>query len=230
MKTLIRIAILGAIFPVTQLVAAQEKTAVRANEKPTVEQRVTVGSCNVKFTDYYGGQIKGPIQNTLDVPSYRYEAPAPVKNSIDGILEVTLLCYDTEKNFPYPKEGAVRFDEKQNKWVKDLSAEVDKASDPSLYRELDKARHIYNIQAKNSNGFIYTWDETTGEPEQRERNVTYCLVHSPKAICGGASGMRLSNPKSDMVPFITKILRSMEFIDDAPQGSGASPTTIQKNE
>ncbi|MFL9927648.1 hypothetical protein PQR62_25505 [Herbaspirillum lusitanum] len=79
---------------------------------------------------------------------------------------------------------------------------------------LSKGTKVYQLQAINSQGYVVTVDDINGDPKTRDREMYFCLVRPPKAICGQGRAMRLSKPKSDFLPLAMEILRSVEFIDD----------------
>lgn len=143
-------------------------------------------------------------------------------------LQVNMQCYNSA-DLHFPKGLNVRFDSTKKIWVKDFS-ERSYADDAESYKKLDKASRVYNIQAKNSNGYVYTEDDLIGEEWQRDRNMHFCLLRPPKALCGDAPVMRLNDPKSNVLPYVLQILRSIEFIDDAPpeQPSAVPDARVQE--
>lgn len=84
------------------------------------------------------------------------------------------------------------------------------------YKKLDKASDVYTIQAKNSSGFVYTEDDLTDYKWLRKRTMHFCLLHPPKALCGEGTIMQPNDPKSNVLPYLLDILRSIEFIADKP--------------
>lgn len=80
---------------------------------------------------------------------------------------------------------------------------------------------IYDIQTPNASGWAHTTDDTAVAEERAERRLRYCIYHGDRAICGGSTvgGLTTINrhPEADRTPYVLKILRSIQFLDDAPQ-------------
>ncbi|MFL9927672.1 hypothetical protein PQR62_25625, partial [Herbaspirillum lusitanum] len=63
--------------------------------------------------------------------------------------------------------------------------------------ERDKKLHskgtkVYQLKALNSQGYVVTVDDINGDPKTRDREMYYCLIRPPKAVCGQGRARRLS--------------------------------------
>ncbi|MDO9404549.1 MAG: hypothetical protein Q7T87_11000 [Polaromonas sp.] len=100
------------------------------------------------------------------------------------------------------------------RWRADYSSEQN--------QELNKkgALGFDRLSTNTANGWIAWTDDTTNDESTRRRRVYYCLVKPPKALCGETvagylKAIRLIQ-KADLMPHILTILRSIEFLEDAP--------------
>lgn len=86
---------------------------------------------------------------------------------------------------------------------------------------------IYEIKTPNASGWAHTTDDTAVAEERAERRLRYCIFHDERAICGGSTVGNLltisRHPLADRTPYVLKILRSIEFLDDAPPESAQPP-------
>ena len=83
-----------------------------------------------------------------------------------------------------------------------------------------KAFHFYDLVAINSQGWALTIDDTFGDERFRRRQLSYCLIYEAKAICGqnfmGSLWDIQRDKRADLTPYALKVLRSIEFLEDAP--------------
>lgn len=91
------------------------------------------------------------------------------------------------------------------------------------------ALHFYEIEFVQSNGWVVTYDDSFGDEKFRQRTLSYCIVRLEKAICGESKVGYLEsikkNRKSDLTPYVLKILKSMYFLEDiAPADSNGLET------
>ncbi|GIX23872.1 MAG: hypothetical protein KatS3mg122_1103 [Caldimonas sp.] len=103
--------------------------------------------------------------------------------------------------------------------------------DPEFKRTLDRAVRFFELRSVNATGYAVTQDDVIGDERGRRRVLDYCLFHKAKAVCssfdtrmGYVPDIR-RNPKNDLTPYALKILRSIEFIDDAT--TPAAPAASQ---
>ncbi|MBO9650689.1 MAG: hypothetical protein J7605_19465 [Variovorax sp.] len=85
--------------------------------------------------------------------------------------------------------------------------------------------HVIQLKSANASGYAILDKTSTGfgtipgeEDKESQRsgpiNLTFCLLHPPKAMCGdGLMGYRQNGPQGDVTDRALKILRSIEFID-----------------
>ena len=90
-----------------------------------------------------------------------------------------------------------------------------------------KAFHFYDLVAKNSQGWALTLDDTFGDERFRRRVLSYCLIYEAKAICGqdfmGYLPDIQRNKRADLTPHALEVLRSIEFLEDAPPPALGKP-------
>lgn len=91
------------------------------------------------------------------------------------------------------------------------------------------ALRFYKIEFVQFNGWAVTYDDTFGDEKFRQRTLSYCIVRFEKAICGESKVGYLESieksRKSDLTPYVLKILKSMYFLEDiAPTDSNGLET------
>lgn len=164
--------------------------------------------CHVRLTDSFGGNLlkrKG-VDNRFNGI---YAAPRPpIKGVIPDTFGFGLNCYNIDDG--RVNDGWAKFNEQKKQWKLHFSGDEEERK----YYGNNGAK-IYQIRALNSQGYVVTNDDLIGEEWRRDRNMHFCLLHPPKALCGDAPVMRLNDPKSNVLPYVLQILRSIEFIDDA---------------
>ncbi|QDL56416.1 hypothetical protein [Rhodoferax aquaticus] len=134
-------------------------------------------------------------------------------------LEFNLTCYDKDDpdadGAPTNYSGA-RYEKSKKIWVKDLERWFNSWNPTPEERVIgDKATRVVNIQAANSRGYVQLTDDTTGEEGGRRRNMSFCLFHPPKALCGyGTVAYLADGPKGDLTPYALEMIRSIEFLND----------------
>jgi hypothetical protein len=82
------------------------------------------------------------------------------------------------------------------------------------------ALRFYELTAKNSRGWAVAVDDISGDERFRQRKLSYCLIRELKAICGGGDMGYLRDFRrhkdADLTPRMLDLLRSIEFLEDAP--------------
>ncbi|HWP20667.1 MAG TPA: hypothetical protein VNO84_16170, partial [Burkholderiaceae bacterium] len=88
------------------------------------------------------------------------------------------------------------------------------------------ALHTHQVRAVNASGWAVGVDDVIGDERYRTRTLYYCIIHTSKAVCGDSKMGLLPeirrNPKHDLTPYALKILRSIEFIDEAAEAARPS--------
>ncbi|WP_038488810.1 hypothetical protein [Collimonas arenae] len=160
------------------------------------------GGCRIKLTDPYDGRLSGNTgPGRLDGKfTILYEAkilPSSAERFVPDEIGFPLTCYDIHKN---KIQDWAKYDEKKHMWMPRIIEAIE--SEP---RRFLKAKLIYS----NSQRFI----AVTNRDEYQD--MYFCVAQPPKAVCGSTSIMRLNIPKSNVLPYLLKILYSIEFIEDA---------------
>lgn len=119
---------------------------------------------------------------------------------------------------PSATGGLAKLNDKTGLWEKDLDrCFLPPEPTPEERKVLDRATRLVNIQAVNSKGYAGISDDTIGDEAHRQRKLSFCLFHPPKAICGqGNVGILREGRKADLTPHALKIIRSIEFLPDEP--------------
>ena len=82
------------------------------------------------------------------------------------------------------------------------------------------AFQYYDLTSINTQGWAITYDDISGDERFRRRVLSYCLICEPKAICGqdfmGYLPDIQRNKRADLTPHALEVLRSIEFLEDAP--------------
>jgi len=82
------------------------------------------------------------------------------------------------------------------------------------------ALSFHDLISVNARGWAVSVDDTTGDERFRQRTLFYCIVRGPKAICGNNDMGYLRDirhdRRADMTPQAIRLLRSIEFLEDAP--------------
>jgi hypothetical protein len=184
---------------------------VQAPPSPQDTVTLTVGSCFFSLKDLYNGKITLPrVEN--DFKFAGYEAAVKATN-LDEHFGFYFSCHDNiqSMNDVASKFGG-RYDSKKNRWVPDF----DDAPKQDIAR-LRSVTKIFAFNSVNGHGFYTIQDELDGEPYNRMRHISYCLFYEKKGVCGDGQVKRLSDPRSDMLSYALKILRSIEFTDAPPE-------------
>ena len=162
------------------------------------------------------------IENPLHLSQRTYVEP----------LRLRFICHDADPE-ALSESAPLRYDAPSQTWQKEMQKLYGLYTDPdpSFKRQLDRAVRIYEMKSVNAAGFAFTLDDVIGDERGRIRYFRYCLFRGPKAICGQTDvGLLVDirrNPKHDLTPYALKILRSIEFIDEAatPSSVASQPAT-----
>ncbi|WP_156824684.1 hypothetical protein [Caldimonas manganoxidans] len=163
------------------------------------------------------------IENPLNLKRKTYIEP----------LYLRFFCYDADPQ-ALSKGLPVRFDPHANVWRRDMQNLYESNGfelDDDFKKTLERGVRFYELRSVNASGFAVTQDDVIGDENKRRRVLDYCLFHDKKAVCssfdtrmGYVPDIR-RNPKNDLTPYALKILRSIEFIDDAT--TPAAPAASQ---
>ncbi|MCS3507394.1 hypothetical protein [Achromobacter sp. JUb104] len=168
--------------------------------------RVDMGdNCVIRIVDYFDGELsrRGP-----GLARYASEK-APVDTSLHK-FGVPFTCGNNPisgNNSVAKKYGAIL-----NIGNEDWEP-LYPTSDQDEIRGLRAVTSIHNFSSANASGFYKTQDADDGLPRLRDRAMTYCLFGEKKHVCGFMIVMRLNEPKTNQLPHILKVLRSVEFLD-----------------
>ncbi|WP_284335935.1 hypothetical protein [Comamonas sp. NoAH] len=76
------------------------------------------------------------------------------------------------------------------------------------------------VKSVNAEGWVLTFDDTTGEERFRSRYLRYCIKAQESAICGSSNIGYIhfiNNKKNiDITSYAFKVIESIEFLEDAP--------------
>ncbi|MEJ8823143.1 hypothetical protein WKW80_14040 [Variovorax humicola] len=141
-------------------------------------------SCKLNFLDSHFGKLD-------DATYYRTSFP------------LTLECLPG--NDDLVNSGWAQYDPERNTWNVNFISNEDKKQRESFTK-------FSLLENHNSRGWMVTVADFTGEYKFREKKLYFCLVHLNKAVCGnGSVGFLKNGKKGDLTPYVTKIIRSIEF-------------------
>lgn len=221
-----------ATFVVLSLSAARADVA-KAAEEPSKTAVIDMGAgCRIQLTVPGSARVSGSpegggsgsvtIENPRRLTTKRYIEP----------FWLPFICHDADPE-ALSESAPLRYDAPSQTWQKEMQKLYGLYTDPdpSFKRQLDRAVRIYEMKSVNAAGFAFTLDDVIGDERGRLRYFRYCLFRGPKAICGQTDvGLLVDirrNPKHDLTPYALKILRSIEFIDEAatPSSVASQPAT-----
>jgi len=141
-----------------------------------------------------------------------------------GAWELGFNCYSASDHRIY--KAATRFDAGRDEWVKDfrtfdqaLAQAPDDAYRSSIQATIATTK-IFDIKTINAHGWAMTGDDLIGDEEFRTRGIIFCIFYKEKVLCGNSTTGYLEQikrrRKADYTPNALEILRSIEFIEDAP--------------
>ncbi|PPE65673.1 hypothetical protein C1704_13680 [Caldimonas caldifontis] len=152
-----------------------------------------------------GGSGSITIENPLNLKRKTYIEP----------FYLRFICYDADSEVVTNGWGKRL---PSGEWVASVSS-----SDEPLFRGALRAHQVHSV---NASGWAVAVDDVIGDERYRLRRLYYCVIHEPKAVCGHSEMGLLTqirrHPKHDLTPYALKILRSIEFLDDAVQAAPAA--------
>lgn len=161
--------------------------------------------CHIRFIDPYFGY--------LDDKAYYLAGKMPFQSACYR-ADAGRLYDSAPVRHDHQEDGwALHFDNALKPWTNGGSITLT----PGQVRSIVNSIHVYTVRALNSQGFAYTTDDWTGDERGRRRYLDYCLFRDMTALCGhGEVGYVADGPKGDLTPYVLGILRSVEFLADAP--------------
>ncbi|WP_157651087.1 hypothetical protein [Burkholderia ubonensis] len=159
--------------------------------------------CVIGIKDYFKGYLVSGMSLNA---SYWTDKP-PIKTSLSkfGINFVCINLAGKSKEEVARQHGAL-YDEHGKKWIPYFESTRDE-------KLLGTFTNVFNLEAVNGNGFYLIQDDQDGDPDQRERYLSFCIFHEAMAVCGGEPVMYLSDPNGDLLSYVLEVLRSVEFVD-----------------
>ncbi|MBO9647892.1 MAG: hypothetical protein J7605_05225 [Variovorax sp.] len=152
-----------------------------------------------------GISVKVPA-NTFLGNGFNAEIPKKLK----AVAHIESLAFNFEcrsSNDEVVNSGWARFDPKGNTWGVNFFDDKDK-------KQRENFTKFSLLENKNSRGWLVTVSDFTGEEKFREKKLYFCLTHLEKAVCGwGSVGLLVDGKRGDLTSYVTKIVRSIEFID-----------------
>jgi len=132
---------------------------------------------------------------------------APTKTRV-GRFGVDFQCFSLVKKSKNEtaRELGAAYNVEKEQWVPIFDNE-------RAARNLRPVTKVRELKAINGSGFYLTLDDTNGDPDRRERYMTFCIFQDVVAVCGDRVVMSLVDPKGDLLPYMLRILRSVEFVD-----------------
>lgn len=218
-----------ATFIVLSLSAARADVA-KAAEEPSKTAVIDMGAgCRIQLTVPGSARVSGSpegggsgsvtIENPRRLTTKRYIEP----------FWLPFICHDADPKV-LSKGLPVRYDPDAKVWRRDMQNLYDSNGvdlDDDFKKTLEGAVRFYELRSINASGFAVTQDDVIGDENTRRRVLDYCLFHDRKAVCSsfdtrmGYLPQIRRNPKHDLTPYALKILRSIEFIDEA-----ATPSSV----
>lgn len=184
-----------------------------ANETvpPLGTQRATdtyeMGPCKIRIANLFGGHFK--IPNAAAAPTHgRYYFPIAAKGAFQVVDGFGVDCMDAPSNDSAQNLLGIMRD--GDRWL-----QRDRDGSWVPFEEGQHAR-VIGLRGQNWSGLGLLVSDTTGSPEERAQNFSFCLVHGKHAICGDSPVLLLSNPRNNALPKMKAILQSIEFVDDGP--------------
>ncbi|MDR5736272.1 hypothetical protein QCE47_28675 [Caballeronia sp. LZ025] len=202
MRKMILLSVIGLSLAVAPLVSNSIEEHSVDNESSRLV--VDMGkNCVISVNDYFKGHFASEMQSNA---SYWTDRP-PGRTSLTK-FSVDFVCdnlVDKSKEDIARQYGAT-YDGEHGRWVPYYDSE----RDSSLLSAFTKVRDLKSV---NGRGFYLTQDDRDGNPAQRERYLAFCIFHDSTAVCGSKPIMYLGDPKGSLLPFVLRILRSVEFVD-----------------
>ena len=197
------------------MTAKAEMSTSKSTSSVTEAKYYSIGQCRFVINSLGGGAF------TADNRS------EPSAGAYTGLLatddpEFTIFCYPGASDDEISDQlGAKKIN---GKWVWLGTGEP-----------FESAQHfkIFAFSGKNWTGQAVTYDDTTGDEAMRQRRFSFCLLQTggSQVLCGTSSVMPLGYPKSNVLPKIMAVLRSIEFVNlPSPADANAASDTAAPNE
>ncbi|WP_290902809.1 hypothetical protein [Aquabacterium sp.] len=175
-------------------------------------QEVTLDACAFKFTDRHYG--RSSIDNESSVHSFSYIGkliPGKTKRVAETWIRFT--CEDTTEEVLDIYTSRTRSGYGQ--W----------SAPPSIDRKDMSYPQYLLLRGKNWDGAGVAVTTTAVDWDKRTRQLFFCLVHGPKALCGKVETLYYEAwPKDNALSYVLKFLQSIEFIDEpAPPAAASAP-------
>jgi hypothetical protein len=179
-----------------ETMAGARLSTVKSTSSLAKARHYSIGQCHFAINSLRGGAF------TADTRS------EPYAGAYTGLLatddpEFTIFCYPGANDDEISdKLGAKKIN---GKWVWLGTGEP-----------FESAQHfkIFAFSGKNWTGRAVTYDDTNGDEAMRQRRFSFCLLQTggSQVLCGTSSVMPLGYPKSNVLPKIMGVLRSIEFV------------------
>ena len=176
-------------------------------ESPTTnhgfEREVAFDGCHFKITDLYGGRVTGAS----------YFATINPKANHPFETWIQFYCEKSSADKAFLAMGMKR---SSSQWVL--------AEDS--YKPLPEEHvAVYPLQNASWTGAAMGSDQTTGDLNDRMRQLGFCLTNMRQILCGSIQQvMFVGYPKESTLPQVIQLLESIEFID-TPSGPSINATT-----
>ena len=215
-----RLASIGVlIFSVLTMHASWADARASPTAAPIVQAKV--GECRFQYKDLY----KGYRQKD----SGSYYGVHPFYQSLDFGFDFTCRPFEESDNGQPAKSyaymdidsdvnnGAMR-DPVSGKWmihpIEVGPADEAFIDNPVQAKLLAKSRFGGQLDAVNATGYYRVENPTYGDEARRERRFSACLMHPPVVLCVIVpSAGSLKEPKKSLVPYLIRLLQTVEFTD-----------------
>lgn len=168
---------------------------------------IEIGECRFRISDSFHGSITDPKPEN-DFRYAGYDASVRVADVVKS-FGLNFSCQKIEDDdVEVSARFGGRFNAYLNRWVPDFGDAS--AHDVVNLKRLTKT---FPLTSKNSKGFYTIQDDLDGELSRRMRHISYCLIRGAAAVCGDGVVKRLADSKSDMLPYVLQVLRSIKFED-----------------
>jgi hypothetical protein len=186
---------------------------------PIVQAKV--GTCHFKYKDFYKGFLEDHHSSYYGKHPFYTSGTMmlnfscrPFEESDKGQPAASYAYMDIDNDV---NNGAM-LDPKTGKWVIH-PIEVGPADEEFIQNSvqaklLAKSRFGGQLDAVNSTGYYRVEKPTYGDEARREYSFSACLMHPPAVLCALATNAgALRQPKKSLVPYLIKLLQTVEFVD-----------------
>lgn len=154
-------------------------------------------------------------------------APLPRSwKSSEKSLGFALDCL--EENDGQVTSGFALLNPETGMWGKNLTPSfLSESSAEERPKELNTVVSILNIKAVNTQGYVVVVEKSAGF-KKRQRELSFCLFRSPKAVCGFTHFvMPREGSEGDLTQHAIDMIQSIEFVEDeseVDQSQAAEPS------